>query len=86
MGDNSAEITRMVCDCLAEVLEMEIGADDLDIPVSQLPMLDSLRLVEAIVNIEGALDIRLDEDDLFMARTLRDLCTLVDRTRHSPAT
>lgn len=85
MSDISAEIMQTVCDCLAEVLELEIGAADLDIPVSHLPMIDSLRLVEAIVSAEDALNIRLDEDDLFMARTLRDLCTLVDRTVHRQA-
>jgi acyl carrier protein len=85
MGDISAEIMQTVCDCMAKVLEIEIGPADLDIPVTELPMLDSLMLVEAIIDVEDVLNIRLDEDDLFMARTVRDLCTLVERTLQSPA-
>ncbi|WP_433490388.1 acyl carrier protein [Nocardia grenadensis] len=77
MEADPTTLTVRVRQHLARVLGTAIGPEDMDTRITQLPRIDSLKIVEVIVAVESDLGIRLDEDDLFEVRTLTDLCRLI---------
>lgn len=78
--DRSTEIAAVLREELARLLECPTSAVDLDARLTELPGIDSMRLVQAVVNCEKRWHISLDEDELVEVRTGVDLVALISYT------
>jgi acyl carrier protein len=76
------EITASVRRALAQAMECPPDEVDLDRRMTELPGMDSLRLVECVMSAEEQWRITLGEDALYDVRTGRDFCALVLATLH----
>lgn len=65
---------------LAAALECGPGEVDLAERVTELPGIDSSKLVEVVVACERRWDIALDEEALFDVLSAADLCDLIQQT------
>jgi acyl carrier protein len=79
--ENAPSIAQDVAESLrvelARALQSEPSEVDLGVRLTELPGMDSLRLVQLIGGIEQRWDVALDEEDLFDVRTGDDLCALI---------
>lgn len=73
----SNDITSLVRAQVAAVLHCSVAEVDLTARVTELPGMDSAKLVEVVVWCERHWQIELDEETLFDVRTCQDLCELV---------
>ncbi|WP_019931155.1 acyl carrier protein [Nocardia sp. BMG111209] len=71
------EITTVLRAELAELLECQAEQVDLGARLTELPGIDSMRLVQAVVKCEKHWGITLDEDELVEVRTGDDLVDLI---------
>ena len=65
---------------------LEVISDELAAPVNQNAVIDdlaidSLEYIEMMHRLEEVFGIRIEEEDLKIVVTMRDLCELVDRKR-----
>ncbi|MFC5802657.1 acyl carrier protein [Streptomyces formicae] len=79
-GEVAAVVRREVRAALSELLECAPEEVDLGRRLTELPGMDSLRLVESVVTLEDDWNISLDDEALFDVRTGDDLCALIERT------
>lgn len=75
------EIAVFVRTELAVLLECAEESVDLTQRITELPGIDSLKLVRVVAACEEHWDIELDEDELFEIQTAEDLCDLIELTR-----
>ncbi|MGI5460914.1 acyl carrier protein [Streptomyces sp. CA-249302] len=73
-------VRAMIRDSLGELLGCRPMDVDMELRLTEMPGMDSLRLVEAIVTVERTWQVTLDEDELFDVRTGNDLCALIEST------
>lgn len=81
------EIADVLRSELATSLEIEPGEIDLTTRITELPGIDSMKVVNVVVACERRWNVSIDEEDLFYVRTGEDLADLVVRTvnaRRSP--
>lgn len=83
MGNNMHDETALdsVRQTLAEVLGINPGLIEADALLLGLPDADSLRLVESVVRLEDALDVKLSEESLIEVHTVADLAQAVQAAR-----
>ncbi|MDT5151303.1 MAG: acyl carrier protein [Mycobacterium sp.] len=79
-------ITAAVLEEFSKILVCPPDQIDLGRRITELPGMDSLNLVRAVVAIEERWQIDLAEDDLFDVRTGHDFCLLVARSVHQQDT
>lgn len=80
-ASGSDELRETVRATFAEVLQCDPDDIDLTRRITELPGMDSLNLVHAVVACEEQCAVSLDEDQLFDVRTGDDLCGLIERAR-----
>jgi acyl carrier protein len=73
----SNEVSAVLRDELAQLLECEPAHVDLTTRLTELPGIDSMRLVQAVVNCQERWGIVLDEDELVEVRSGADLADLI---------
>ncbi|UMP06993.1 acyl carrier protein [Amycolatopsis sp. EV170708-02-1] len=73
----SHEVTTLVRARMADVVNHPVAEVDLTARVTELPGMDSAKLVEVVVWCEARWNIELDEEVLFDARTGEDLCEII---------
>jgi len=74
----SQAIAEVVTAQLAELLDCALAEVDLHSRITELPSMDSAKLVQVVVFCEKHWHIELDEDSLFDVRTGEELCLLVE--------
>jgi acyl carrier protein len=79
-----AAIGTALAASLAGLLQCDQAEIDLSAPLAELPGMDSMKLVEVVVECEQYWQVELDEDQLYEIRTGDDLCALV-RSALAPA-
>ncbi|MCX4093111.1 acyl carrier protein [Nocardia sp. alder85J] len=77
VNEKADEVTAVLRAELAELLECPVDQVDLDARLTELPGIDSMRLVQAVVKCEKHWGITLDEDELVEVRTGTDLVDLI---------
>lgn len=73
----SSQVSAMLRDELARLLECPLAQVDLNARLTELPGIDSMRLVQAVVNCQERWGIVLDEDELVEVRSGADLADLI---------
>ncbi|SOD75010.1 acyl carrier protein [Jatrophihabitans sp. GAS493] len=79
-NDSSSEVADALRTAFAELLQCDPIEVDLGTHIMELPGMDSMKLVKAVVACEKRWQIALDEDELFEVRTGEDLCFLIEAT------
>jgi acyl carrier protein len=77
---NADEVAAFLRAELAALLECPAEQVDLGTRLTELPGIDSMRLVQAVVKCEKHWGITLDEDELVEVRTGADLVDLIVHT------
>ena len=67
---------NIVLTALSRELKIPIETIDPDINLKDLPDLDSLRLIRVISSVEEELGFGVDDDQLYTARTVRELAEM----------
>ncbi|WP_216893485.1 acyl carrier protein [Nocardia alni] len=85
LTDQAAEVAEVLRNELARLLGCPAAEVDLAVRLTELPGIDSMRLVQTVVNCEKHWNISLDEDELVEVRTGEDLAELIAYTIGSQA-
>ncbi|MGW4367593.1 acyl carrier protein [Nocardia takedensis] len=73
---NASDIAAVVRKKLADNLECPVEHVDLSLPLTELPGVESIRLINTVVACERHWKVVLDNDDLAPVRTGDDLCAV----------
>ncbi|WP_405183508.1 phosphopantetheine-binding protein [Nocardia sp. NBC_01377] len=80
LTEQTTEIANVLREELARLLECRPEQVDLGLRLTELPGVDSMRLVQTVVACEKHWNIVLDEDELVEVRTGEDLRDLIAHT------
>ncbi|WP_410870168.1 acyl carrier protein [Nocardia sp. A7] len=80
LTEQTTEIAQVLREELARLLECPADKVDLSVRLTELPGVDSMRLVQTVVACEKRWKIVLDEDELVEVRTGDDLRDLIAHT------
>lgn len=79
MTQNGLDVGTSVRNILASELGVPIESIDLDDEIANLPGLDSVRVIRTIARLEKEFGGTVPDEDLFSARVVRDLVSVVVR-------
>ena len=74
---NTQSVEDAVVMALATRLEVDRRDIDLDLPMHLLPKIESVRMLNVVVDLENSLGVAIPDDVPFEAATARDLATLI---------
>lgn len=74
---NTQAVEDAVLVALAARLEVDRGDIDLDLPLHLLPRIESVRMLNVVVDLENSLGVAIPDDVPFEAATARDLAKLI---------
>ncbi|MBO0852566.1 MAG: acyl carrier protein [Nocardia sp.] len=83
--DQTTAVAEALRTELATLLGCPADQVDLAVRLTELPGIDSMRLVQTVVNCEKRWQISIDEDELVEVRTGEDLAELIAYTLSSRA-
>ncbi|TDD34961.1 acyl carrier protein [Actinomadura sp. KC06] len=76
---NAADVQQTVLEALAKRLNLDASTIDPDEPLRDLPSMESVVMLQVVVDIEDALEMTIPDDVAFEAVTARELAgVLVD--------
>ncbi len=81
-NNDSLDVVQMFREIAFEVSGRQLDNLTLDTPLADLA-LDSVLVLEIVSHVEQRLDVRFADEDLVHLTTMRDLGTLIDKTRRA---